>query len=420
MQSKEGEFGKCVKLDNMQYNDIYYIHNAGKKINPDINFYEKKYPERIKEITRASKVFTKVILNAIEDVRFKYDDKFNILVYPFGRFKHICHVVEDYYNILTFGNFFDRDGIKNLKCHYDIKVSKLLYKGFSKKDVNFAIDAVRYLCNVFHKNGIKLAIIGNDTTFKERAIVVACHELGIPVVVMQHGLFTQTDIRLIPPGKFADAFWCWSKFIKDEYDSCHNVSPDFVRLLGYPHRINDCNISHSKTVLFASTPYFEVYDTVFLDYINIIKTVYKACESLGLKMVLRLHPGEERRIYIQHIKHMENLTFSETPDLMEELSKCDLVIGDMSTVLLEAGLAYRKAIQILWNKRIMEIAEDPVFTPVVKVENDFDSIVSAISSNIGIYDKSPLVDYYAGEREGFDNRLLKEISKWVENESYSH
>lgn len=410
----EEKYRKKTKLADVEFSDIYALCESILQLHPKTTFFQETYPERMKEESRLREWIPRNILNFLEDRRNIYEkDKSNIFIYPFGRFKNLGQIVKDKYNILTFGNFFDRGGIENLKCHYDINVSQLLYRGFRDNDVNQAKMAVRYICRLFQRNSIRLAIIGNDTTFKERAIAIACHEIGIPVVALQHGLYTRESIRKEPIGRYSNAFWCWSRFIKEEYEKCHPTMKGFVRVVGYPHKMVDRNISTPDTVLFACVAYKEFESIVVDPYMEMIKTVYMACADLRLKLRLRLHPGECKELYERYLGNRQGLSISRETDLMNDIADSALVMGDVSSVLLEAGLAHRKAISIIWNDKVKEMVKDPAYLTVVKVENRLEDIIKSIEDNIGVYDNNGLVDYYAGERDVFKERVIFEISKWV-------
>ncbi len=123
------------------------------------------------------------------------------------------------------------------------KYRRLVYKYIDEKNA-------KYLYNLINSIEIDMVnmrpnfiILGNDCLPIERALILVCKKLGIPTIVIQHGIycleFPSSD------GKVADYILAWGKYLKDFYIKNSFRKPDDVYILGYPYKI-DKNNAFSK------------------------------------------------------------------------------------------------------------------------------------------------------------------------------
>ncbi len=407
---------KSYKDEDLVYEDVYEDIIVNGIISPDM--YTTTYPNVMKHETGLLKCLTKSLYNVYENARYKYDNRDNIFVFPFLRFFDMCSFLHIQYNILTFGGSlnkkFREKKYKNVKAVYYAVESRLLYKGFLTHNMKYPIRAISRIDRLFKSNNTKLIIIGNDWTFIERAIAISGHRLGIPVIVLQHGIYNSETIKIMEFGKYSDRFWCWSDYVKDTYEKTYSPPVNFVKVVGYPHKVRNYSNKGEDRVLFISTPYCLEDSRLFDEYKKLIGLVMDCCSDLGITFVIRLHPSENSEHYLDLFNN-RNFSISEQSDLWKDLCQSGLIIGDSSSVLVEAGLVQKRALQVLWNEKIQRIAKDDLYSSTIKVEYDKKSIYDAIKSNYGESSNDNNTRYCIGDSSVFEEQINSEVAKLLEN-----
>lgn len=376
--------------------------------------YDLRYCESMERELRFHRVVIKKIVNAAVNAFVRLDSRSTVFVWPFARFTDVFKTLAKDYNLLTFHSVLDsafrHKGYDNAKSLYSIDVDRLIYKGLRLKNIEYTKQAIAILCSYFKSNHVRMIIVGNDWTFFERAIVLAGRSMHIPVVVLQHGLYLKSGLSLIHMGKYADYFWCWSAYTKDCYMELYHMADDFISVIGYPYEVKNKPIENSRRVLFAGTPYSYINHNLMDEYIELIKIIIQACKDLNLHFSLRLHPGEDRAVYANYFENMNEVNISSVTNLEDDVLNSGIVIGDNTSVLLQAICMNRPAIQILWNKEIQQVSKDVAYKSTIKVNYNIDDIKSAINNNIGNYNEVNL-KYELGELGVFKENILRETKK---------
>lgn len=391
----------------MQFDELFEDIKLWKDISPD--FYSETYPSKMERACKFYKVFTRSIVSRVIDVAYRFDDRDVIFVFPVERFFNLCDIIHPKYNLLTFSNIFSRNitsKYSNAKILSNNRMQKGIYQSFKFHDMRYAKKSLDDLISVFDRNRVKLIILGNDWTFFERLCAFAGRELGIPVVTIQHGIYHKSIIDIMEFGKYSNEFWCWSEYVKDNYEKTYGKKHNFIKVVGYPHFLNnDFKFINTDRVLFISSPWQYENRAICSEYEMTIEKVLDACQILGKKFVFRPHPGEDINYWEKRFSYRDDFNISTGVGFADDVNRSGVLIGDCSSGLLEANMLHRRAIQVVWHEEIKKLAYDELYNSLIKAENSVDDIACAISDNIGKYYEGDEISYMVGESDIFETRI---------------
>lgn len=257
------------------------------------------------------------------------------------------------------------------------------------------------------KEGIKkikpdYIVLWNDSLPIERAIVLAAKELKIPTIVIQHGIYQENAI--IFDGRMADYVLVLGQYFKDLYVERGLKKPENVYILGYPYQIkreDPLAKNHNHCTVCYIGQDFEKYDKDLLDVkITTVKAVSKICQNLGLSFVYRPHPGDDRPFLKNKIPGISFTPRRESP--AQTLQKADIFIAVHSTLLIEAAMSSKIALQLrnypikLDNFEEMDICSKSL-TTVEELGNYLRRI--AVSKNLSEFKKEFNNNYIANNYE---------------------
>ena len=95
--------------------------------------------------------------------------------------------------------------------------------------------------------------------------------------------------------------------------------------------------------------------------------------------------------------------------LLQDLETASIVIGDVSSAMVEAGLCKRKVIQIIWSERSKGTLNDPLYGFTIKIANEQEQIEKAIKYCIEAKEKNQINEYYMYK----DPHFLDSIKNYV-------
>jgi hypothetical protein len=174
--------------------------------------------------------------------------------------------------------------------------------------------------------GAKIVVLKNDQLPLERAIILTCRKLGIPTVVVQHGLMNPLSERFLNVGDWADHRVVWGKY----FARMMEANGLDARVWTYPRVITKAPPTQKSVCLLGPMPREDV------------RVVRRACRSLGVPLSYKLHPSAEK---VTRKKHGARV-IPNNPTIWNSIGANSIFFSQMSTGLVEAGLAGRTAIQI--------------------------------------------------------------------------
>lgn len=402
-----------ISLENITFDDLYENIKVLSNYTPD--YYRFTYPAKMRKACRIHKVLVRTVASRIIDAINKLDSRPVVFVYPAERFPNLCEKISGDFNILTFSNIFLKtDTVKKygIKVLSNSNLQNEIFKSFNTGDMRFARHAQKNLIKVFENNNVGLIIIGDDWTFFERMCAIAGRLLNVPVVSLQHGIYHKDAMIVQQSGKVSTYFWCWSNYVKDSYEALFNPVEGFVQVVGYPHKLlSDYKFVNKDRVLFMSTPYYEDDRSKYDGFMDLIREVISICDELHLEFVIRLHPRDKAEMFEREFGNLHNFNISKEKNLYKDIKDSGIIIGDLSSTLLEANLLHRRSVQIKWNEIVENFSKNELYDSLIKVGNQKVEIKHAIASNIGQYYDDEKLFYHTGDPKLFEMCIVEKIKK---------
>jgi len=391
----------------MEFIDIYQDYEIKKKCN-ESRVYDEVYissmkPNRLRD-------FIKAITNII----FRWDclrlKKKKIMILG-SRFEKIINDQKDEYDFIIVEDsvraFLKFKYKKNGVVFNSFLWDKKIYHSFITHDMSFVEKVIKQIQLFIKKNGIQIVLMGNDKLFLERAIKIAAESMGIPVVIIQHGIYTIESFSKSLTANTAKHFWVWSDYIKDMYLGYYNCNVD-VKTIGYPYEIKDIGKSREKNVLFLGNQYFNLNKDEGEAYFEMALKVRKICEKNNWNFKYRLHPAERKN------DKYNKLNVSKNKDLIDDIEWAAVVVGDVSTAMFQASLYRRPVVQLIWSNRSKKTLNDKMYSFTIKCQNSWIDINAALCRAFEYEDQPNLDYYYMYINKNFRDDIRNYINELVE------
>jgi len=195
----------------------------------------------------------------------------------------------------------------------------------------------------------------NDTTYKEKMLVMVAKEFDIPTVVIQHGVANfHKDSDEAVHGLYpltADIFFAFGKTIKDWFVHM-DVDPNRIVITGaarfdsyynYMRKVGSSSKLNKTVLIILQDNWFRegaVNTHIGLcKYYNYIsKFIALAGRNPGLQFIVRPHHSNHlwTEIFRKELDSLDNLAISCKDKLEDVFKRVDLTISYDSTVLLES------------------------------------------------------------------------------------
>lgn len=385
------------------FQDRYIFESIGKS-----RYYDELYPDIIKERNNKKTRFIKYALNVLQGMR-KQDNKKGNLLFLEHKFIHIAKGLSDDYNIYLLHDSLHiyKSFRKENYYQYFYRIwLKLIDKSYITHDMQYAFKAMKKVQSFLRKNKINIVFTGNDKMFMEKLVLIAAKRISIPTVVIQHGAYTdEWSFGKLKTADTADNFWSWSEYIKDCYIKRYNKKADRVKVIGYPFELLNEKPQGEPAVLFLGNNYRNTNYEEGIGYLEVAKNVLAVCDKLGIQYNYRAHPAERIDSEYGHIaEHIH-----KGNSLLQDIEAASIVIGDVSSAMVEAGLCKRKVIQIIWSDRSKETLNDPLYGFTIKIANKQEEIEKAIQNCMENDKENQINEYYMYK----DPCFLDNIKKYV-------
>lgn len=309
----------------------------------DSNIFVKKYKKYLPILNFIDKFFQKFVLF------FKSSKKNKVILFQKLKGDLIIQEAKKYYSVGLI--------VKGKKDRLFAMINSMRYIGVT--DLYLYIDNYlrdgnkKYLYELINKMEDKLKIIkpdyivlGLDSLPIDRAIVWAAKKMGIPTLVVQHGL---EDSHLTPFNcKAADYILVWGEYFKNLYVEQVKRSPEDIYVLGYSCLLGknyENKIIDNSVVCYLGQNY-EKYNKDFLEIkLETMKQLSLICKKLRLKFIYRPHPGDDRDLLE---KMLPDICFTLKTEKIEETFKtADIFISSCSTSLVEATMMSKVSLQLM-------------------------------------------------------------------------
>lgn len=365
----------------VKYSDVYEDVEILKSFGND-KFYNGPYQDGVLS-NKGIKKHLKNLLNVFEDITAKFDKKHSVLFYPYNRFEWVVEILSKRYNVLSITYGLYNEWNKRVKFFFPNQIEEKLYFGWIKHDMSYTFEAFDMIRQLVEKNNIKLFILGNDRLFIERALCIVARQMGIKVAIIQHGIYISADLCKNKIGFYADEFWTWSAEIAEKYNEMTEGKYALAKVLGYPYDTNNVlKLNAHNKALFIGEYYEKLNEKKAKKFSRIVKQICNACNDLNIDFYYRPHPAEDINAVKAKYGGLEGFHISKNKVLKEDILTSRLIIGDISSVLLEAGLYNRRVIQIIWDEDSRRISQMPIYENTIKLdlnhENDLNNSINSI------------------------------------------
>lgn len=375
----------------LNYENFYEDYFINKRIGRE-KFYNDNYPLIIERNLDCKKVLIKDFLNLLCNKRLK-KDKPRIIIWG-SKFERLMNEQSEYFNFYLITNSINEyrhfKNNKNCIIYFYHKWQALIDKGYNSRDLTYTQKAIDEVANYIKKNNIRLVVLGNDKLFIEKLLQYAAQQAGIEVVIIQHGIYNIDSFRVLDTSNTADHFLTWSEYVKETYQNYFKNLNNDVRVIGYPLEIRKLKWPEKQCVLFLGNQYSNFNKAEGDGYLAIAKIVHSICENKDIDFIYRKHPSE---IISEDYNEIKNF-ISDNKNLMVDLQRATIVIGDVSSVMLEASLVERHVIQIIWSERSKVGQKDPMYSFTEKTDNSYDGIATAIDKCMNRLIPNKIDDYY--------------------------
>ncbi len=282
----------------------------------------------------------------------------------------------------------------------------------------------------------------NDSTYDEKMLVTTAKALGIMTVVMQNGATVQSNPeesdKLLSHDFYpltADKLFVFSRIDKNWFTS-KQIKPERIITTGSPRF--DCYYQkkyragakdlHHKTALFILNELW--YDEGIITYHLSLGTMLKhitefiriAKNNPDIDFILRPHEDNDHwnEIFLKQIKGMPNLVITRSQPLQEIFLKANVVVGYVSTALIEAAICRIPVISLdtgefynfmrLWEYGLSVRAENikelgSLIRELIENQNTRQKIIENLEKNARVFNEND--DGLASQRISVE--LLKEV-----------
>lgn len=213
------------------------------------------------------------------------------------------------------------------------------------KDINYLTKMLAIIENKLKTIQPDYVVLQGDSLPVERAIIMACRNLGIITINIQDGVYTS---QLDPPfGHASDYAFVWGQYFKDMYVNRGIKTPDKVYVLGYPYKLKRgaSYDKHGNYIVYCLGDNYEIYNKDHLNTkINTLIKMNEICLRHGMSFYYRFHPGDDRKLLQESIPNIRFTPIKET--LEQSFTKGDIFIGFSSTTIPEASMRNKFTIQL--------------------------------------------------------------------------
>lgn len=255
---------------------------------------------------------------------------------------------EDYFNLI-----FSINGITFWKF-----VKPVILDLFNKRslDAIFEIELARKL---FEKHHFSAIMVWSEIGSTEQILVKIAKKLGMPVILLQHGYFYDSDssgahnmnkFQGVFP-KDADKYIVWGKTEADHQIRC-GIPKGIIHVLGSPQhdRIFEFDKKQEKYILLATSgPVKENALDLTVETIqknqDTIRKICHVVSKINKNLIIKIHPSPDEFDPSDLVQHIDpTIKVLKTGDIAPLIRDCEVFITiDASTVILDAQL-FRKPI----------------------------------------------------------------------------
>lgn len=264
-----------------------------------------------------------------------------------------------------------------------------------------------------------------DSAYLHQTVIEAARQLNIPSVVMLHGLpgiyhrggcSQRSDYLLVWGDEIA------RRFVQAGRRADRIFQVGMPQAAAAPMTTARRHQAATATVLLLTNPFgngtvlsaeddAEIYLFAILD---------ELCRRPNLQVLLRPHPSESAAYYQQSVmaRHYDRVQLAATEPIPDLLSRSDLVIGPISTVLVDALLARVPVVCVNFGKITYPAPFDGRWAvPLVTTIHELRAQLDRLEQDAFGDQASSIIDGFCGPRDG---QTLRRVLDTLEQLALQH
>ena len=266
------------------------------------------------------------------------------------------HIEKIWKNEEFFLKFFSKENI----CSWNIIKPTLMHLINSR--INEVVNEIELAKNLFKKFNFNSVTVFQEVGLTEQIIIAQAKKNGIPVVLLQQGLYYDTEeaktankIMTVYP-RNADKFAVWGEITKQDALKNTKLTVNQIEVVGAPRYDNiesKMNFDKEEYVLLAAQgpAYNYVQGHQIMNFENYEKTITKICKVVleqNKKLIVKLHPSPKEFDITELVKKINSeIQVVTTGDIIPLIKSCSVMISmGSSTSIIEAQLLHKPVITI--------------------------------------------------------------------------
>ncbi len=418
-------------VDMVNYRDLNYLK--------DLNVYSKKSENLSSKIILVDAIYINYLRNIVPVIKkmsgdhelyfiAKEDDlkSFNLQFDVITRFKPDPVNYEDIKTMLD--TLFSDKNLKNAfeNEKNDINLFKREFYGLFGKRLPYLLFKLRLSKNIISEVSPNILLVGDDRSTITRAGILPVKENKIPVVEIQHGLFSLPEIFVnIMPEPISDKICVWGNSSR-QYLLELGFEDEKIEITGSPefdeHKkfAEDFKDKKNKTILFATqAPYKDIN-------LEVIEEMGRNEKLDKFRIYVKPHPDEDPVTYKFLEDKFPDKVFirQKNENLSYLLAISDVILTVSSTVGLESAILDKPLICINFLNEKSMYVDDGIALEVANIEELADSINKIFNPEISAQlseNRVKFVSEYVYELDGKSaERIIDVITELIDKKSIKY
>jgi len=334
-----------VEFDPIRYRNLFLSMNEIKK---NFSLYNVRRPPiwNKESFSIIKKSNCKIIDPQIKPNRKLYENDV----------KNVKKNLEHLFQLKEFEEFFSYQNES-----FWIIIQEILKNLLEKRVSEFIINIQKGI-EIFEKFHFSSILVWSEIGSTEQILVKLAKQRGIPVILLQHGLFFDSGVKgAYEMNKFqgvypidADEIIVWGE-IEKKHQIASGTPEDKIHVLGTPlfdNFSNTKNLEENIVTLATSGPVKEnVFDLTVNTIERNIETIREICKGISKlhkKLFIKIHPSPDEFDPTELIQKIDkNIEVIKNGEITDFIEKSELfIIIDISTVIINAQMLKKPIISV--------------------------------------------------------------------------
>ncbi len=327
-------------LNNCKPKYNFYLFNRRRPTIYNLKSFNIINKSKVKIVT-SNDVTNKNFEKNLESIRMEWNKKLDKL----------------FTDVKFFNDFFSVRGISFWNA------LRPFFTNICKRRFHDAILEIEISKEIISKNKFHAIIVWSESGFNEQIIIHHAKKSKIPIILLQHGLYYDSDESL-KFNKFygvlpfnSDIIACWGESFRSSLLRW-GFSPEKIRIVGSPsydsiYEIKRDSVTDNKFILLAtSSPTKDIVSDLSIKtqeyYLNSIKKICETVSKSKRDFVIKLHPSSEETDITNIVKEIyPRAKIIKYGNIINLIKSCEVFITiDISTTMLEAQIFGKPIISV--------------------------------------------------------------------------